>query len=439
MTRFSEQVSGDSVLLAVAELSPPQKKPQPFEDWLKDFVLKQLEEKGACKPNPVYEDALKQASALYFDQSKVEALKKAPKPSDCDISTHEKAVDKANETLQALGDPYTHVLGRKEVEAFNKMVEGETLTGIGVSMTLRKSGDATYPVLSSVFPGTPAEKAGLEAGDILLQVDGQSLRNLPLDQAQALLRGQESSRAQIKFDREGVSKDVFVTRAKIEIPATLVQKIDDDVLYVRLIDFMNENTDDELAQALSANATSKALILDVRQNPGGMVDEMIETLALLMKDGKVFRQETKSENGLHKFDVLLNRFGVNIAGQLVDRPNVYMMGSRPIVLLIDEHSVSASELLAGALKDNQRAVLVGSKTFGKGVGQWVRPIADGAMLSVTGIRFENPSGFWPGDGFNNRKGIEPNITIAQAPTAIPLSKDDVQFQRALEEARKLIK
>lgn len=413
-------------------------------DWLPDFLRGRATE-GKCAPSPLYDHALDIASRFYHDQSAVEKLRDFKAKFNCEIKTDDDAVNYANEALQVFGDPYTKVLNKKQADELRSAIQGETeVSGIGINIGMQKNertGGVSYPIVSGVFPGTPAERAGLKPGDIIMQVGDQSTKDMALQQVQLLVTGEPGSRTQLKIDRDGKWLDVFVVRQKMEVPAIVHQRFG-DVQYARLINFMNDKTDTSLKDVISQNPDAKAFIVDLRGNPGGRVEEMIETVGLLMKKGKLYTEETRTPLGLVSQTVELseNRVKAVRPGALFNATgerNQYMLNGRPLVVLVDEYSASASELLAGAVRGNDAGLLVGSRTFGKGVGQALVPIDNGTMVAVTNTKFINPGGGWAGDGNSNRLGIEPNITVAQENGTLFLSAADKQFQRALSEARRM--
>ncbi len=416
-----------------------------ISDWIPDFLKGKTSEPGTCQPSPLYDRALSTARQLYYDQALASKLNDYKSKFNCQIKTDEDAVKFANEALHVIGDPYTRVLNRAQADELKASIKGDNqVTGIGISIGMKKNdetGGVSYPVVGAVFPGTPAERAGLKPGDIILQVGGESTKDLPLEKVQTMVRGAEGSRVQLKIDRNGAMMDIYAERVKMEVPATLERNFG-DVEYIRLINFMNDKTDESLKRAILTNPTAKAFIVDLRGNPGGRVEEMVETIGLLMKDGTIFNEETRTEQGAIKKTVELTEYGVKqkVEGSFLSptsQRNRYLLNGRPLVVLVDEFSASASELLAAALKDNGRAVLVGAKTFGKGVGQQILSIENGAMVAVTNTRFTNPGGTWAGDGNERRVGIEPNIAVAADKGTIPLTSNDKQFQRALAEARRM--
>lgn len=412
-------------------------------DWFSELIFGKQ-----CPSNPVYEQALKNASDLFYDQSKTGPFKSESNKHNCEIKTHQDAVDAANKVLETAGDPFTHVMSRTEAEQMQKEIKGDvSISGIGVQVISDKAdtangGKTTGATVALVFPGGPADQAGFKAGDRILSVNGKSTAGMPLDEIVKMLKGPEET-IKVTVDRNGESKELTPTRAKFNFPPIVSEKVD-DVLYVKLFSFMDDRTDEALWDKMLENKDAKAYIIDLRGNLGGRVDELYQVVSLLMANGKVFDQEdrmpTRSGPKTEKLSVSLTRdfveFSATDGSKMKVPRNPNLAGNKPIVVLTDNFSASASELFVGAMKDNHRATIVGENTWGKGVGQVVIPISDGAMVAVTNTRYLNPSGHWSGDGHSpDRKGIAPDIEVKQDSGVIPLSKDDKQFQKALEVAK----
>lgn len=396
-----------------------------------------------CPTSPVYDGAMREVIARFYDQTKVKVLSDQLTSHNCEIKSDDQAVDIANKVLEAIGDPYTRVMKKSEVDEMNKAVRGETsLTGIGIVVGPDKPEAKTEarPKAQMVFPGTPAQKAGLQNGDIILQVDGKDTKGMSMDDVTKMIRGPKGTEVTLRVDRQGKMLDMKPVRDEVNIPAAIERRID-DVLYVRIFDFMNDKSDQALRGALWENTDAKGLILDLRRNGGGRVDEMIEVLGIVMKKGNVINS-TETEKTLYggartkklSYDLLddaaiIRNDGIPVAR--VQRTQNWL-GDRPLVLLVDEYSASASELMTGALKDNQAAIIVGEKTFGKGIGQRVIPNANGTMVLVTDTKYTSPNGTWAGNGDKTKIGFEPDVNVPLGDVYIPLSDEDTQFKKAME-------
>lgn len=403
-------------------------------------------EKDLCPPNALYEEALKITIEKFFDPTKTAALPEQSGKYNCQIKTHQDAVDKANQALETAGDPYTRVWPRIDKAEFERSTEGNSSDG-GIGLYLVRPEDFAKPGTSSensvvelVFPGSPADKAGLKPGDIIISIDGKSTNGLNQNQVSELIGGKENTKALLKVDRGGKMLDLSPIRGKFEEPAIVSQVVDDDVLYLKIMDFMNDNVDVDIKKAVQNHPKTSAFIIDLRGNPGGRVQEFLETAPLFMQTGNLFYKEQRVNDltGSRTFTGTVNLRDneireITASGEAVStQRNPNLAGNKPVVILTDGESASAAEMLIGALSDNNRAKIVGETTYGKGIMQEGFEIADGAQLSVTSARYRTPSGRWPGDANKNRFGILPDIEVKQDPFYVPLSAADKQFRKALE-------
>ncbi len=410
-------------------------------------------EKAACEPNPLFEEALKLTREKFFDVTKTATLPEQSGKYNCKIKTHQDAVDAANEALKITGDPYTRVWPREEEAESARSIEGNSSdAGIGLYLVwpedFNKPGTSSEnSVVEVVFPGSPADKAGLKPGDIIKSIDGKSTNGLTQTQIWDLLDGNEHTKALLKVDRDGKMLDLSPIRSKVEEPATISQVVGDDVLYIKIMDFVKDNVDADIKQALENHPKTSALIIDLRDNPGGRVQELLETAPLLMQSGNLYYYDERvnDSTGTRISSGHVNLRDNNIreitpSGEtIIIERNPNLAGKKPIVILANGGSASASEMLIGALSDNNRAKVVGETTRGKGIMQDIIDIADGAQLNVTSARYRTPSGRWPGDANENRFGILPDIEVKQEPRYVPLSSADKQFQKALETVRAMAK
>ncbi|MDP3506727.1 MAG: S41 family peptidase [Candidatus Melainabacteria bacterium] len=418
----------------------------------KDQVEKAGVEK-ACMLNPLFEEAIGLTRGLFFDPSKTAALPKQSDEINCQIKTHQDAVDAANKALETIGDPYTYVSSReKRAELEKGTFEDSPYVGIGLHILRPKERDkpatnSENSVVEAVFPGGPADKAGLKPGDIIKSIDGKSTNGLTRPQIWDLIDGKENTKALLKVDRDGKMLDLSPIRSKVEEPAIISQVVDNDVLYIKIRDFMKGNVEVDIRQALENHPKASALIIDLRNNRGGRLDELLETVPLFMQSGTLYYKdeadtdstETRISTGrveLRDNDI---REITPSGDTIITERNPNLTGEKPIVILANGRSASASEMFIGALSDNNRAKVVGETTFGKGIGQSDLPLPDGALLTVTIGSYRTPSGRWPGDANKNRFGILPDIEVKQDPRYVPLSSADKQFQKALETVRAMAK
>ncbi len=274
--------------------------------------------------------------------------------------------------VEALGDPYTAYLDSETYQLNLTSLEG-SFEGIGATVT---SDDKKIKVVAPIR-GSPAERAGIKSGDIILEIDGRSTKDMSLTEAVIRIRGPGGTtvRLSVQHENETNPTEITVVRAKIEV-LSVTSEMKGDICYIGIAEF-SERTDFELSPViagLSKNAAS-GIILDLRGNLGGLLDSVLNVVSYFLKNGVVF-------------DVVDNR-GEHSAAS-VRRASVTT--DLPLVVLVDGGSASASEVLAGALKDYGRATIAGTKTFGKGSVNVLRQLGDGSGLYVTTARWLTPKG-----------------------------------------------
>ncbi len=338
----------------------------------------------------------------------------------------EQAYKSIREMLKKLDDPYTRFMDPKEFQNMQVDTSGE-LTGVGITIGL----DDETKKLTVIAPleDTPAFKAGILAKDVITKIDGKSTEGMDTNQAVTLIRGEPGSKVNLTISRNGKEKDYLITRAKIEIHPvdySLKQTPAGKTGYIRLKQF-SANASKEMRDAIRdlEKKNVDGYVLDLRNNPGGLLFSSIEIARMWLKDGTIV--STIDRKGVVEKEAATGR-------SLTDKP---------LVVLVDKGSASASEILSGALQDNKRAVLVGSKTFGKGLVQSVRPLNDGSGVAVTIAKYHTPSG-----ADINKSGIKPDIKVElsdeQRQNLWLKQRDklatlqDPQFAKAVEELKKEI-
>ncbi len=323
------------------------------------------------------------------------------------------------EMLKKLGDPYTRFMTPQEFKDFKVQTSGQL---VGVGFQLNTDDKTKKLVVVSTVEGAAAAKAGIAADDIILQIDGVPTTGMEIGKAVQLIRGQVDTNVTLTIQREGDIRDYILTRQKIEIHSVEAKYAPDDggVGYIRLKQF-SANAPSEMRAAIKKleNQGAKGYILDLRSNPGGLLYGAIDISRMLMNDGKIV--STKLRQGGED---------IKSANQTAIIPD------KPIVVLVDGGSASASEILSGALQDNKRAELVGVKTYGKGLVQSVVPLSGGTGMAVTIAKYYTPKGT-----DIDHKGIEPDfevqLTKAQMQSLKKDSKQigtdtDLQYVKALE-------
>jgi carboxyl-terminal processing protease len=308
-----------------------------------------------------------------------------------DYDTPDQAYRAIRQSLKRLGDPYTRFLDPEEFASLKNQTSGE-LSGLGIRLT--RDADRQTVVILDVLPNSPASGAGLRKGDQLHKIDGKITSLMTLNAAAEALQGEEGTEVTLSI-RRGASRktfDVLLKRARVELPSVsynLRQEQQLKVGYIKLDEFSSHATD-QMKKAIETltQQDAQAFVLDLRGNPGGLLFASVDIARLWMQEGKIVRT--------------VDRRG----GDRQFQANHTALTSLPLVVLVDGNSASASEILAGALKDNQRATLVGTRTYGKGLVQSVHDLADGSGLAVTISRYYPPS------GINiNHHGIMPNVTV----------------------------
>ncbi len=331
----------------------------------------------------------------------------------------QQAYEAIREMLEKLDDPYTRFMDPEEFKNMQIDTSGE-LTGVGIQLT--QDEETKKLVVISPIEDSPAFDAGVQAQDIILQIDGQSTKDMDINDAVKLIRGPIGTQVNLKILRGDEELEFPITRAKIEIHPVRTSTQPSSmgtVGYIRLNTF-SANAADEMRDAITEleQQDVAGYILDLRSNPGGLLYASIEIARMLMNEGDIVST-------------------VDRRGEL-DRQqaNNRALTEKPMVVLVDGGSASASEILSGALQDNSRAVLVGTKTFGKGLVQSVRGVGNGSGLAVTIAKYFTPSG-----RDINHEGIQPDIAIELSEEQRDdLRKDrtkigtlsDPQFAKALE-------
>ena len=293
--------------------------------------------------------------------------------------------------LGSLNDPYTRFLDPKQFKEMQIDTSGE-LMGVGIQLSLDK--DSKELTVVSPIEGTPASEAGVQPKDVIVTIDGKSTKGMSTEDAVKLIRGPEGSEVTLGLRRKGAVISVSLTRARIAIHAidsSLNRSSDGtQVGYIRLKQF-NANSARDMRDAIRRFEKDgvDGYVLDLRFNPGGLLEASVDIARQWLNKGTIV--STRTREGIRD----------------VRRATGSAITDKPVVVLVNEGSASASEILSGALQDNNRAKLVGQKTFGKGLVQSVRGLADGSGITVTIAKYLTPKGT-----DIHKNGIKPDVESA---------------------------
>ena len=295
-------------------------------------------------------------------------------------------------------DPHSAFMSEAEFEDLKIATEGN-YSGIGVEVTVEDD------VITVIAPldDSPAARAGIRPGDAIVSIDGRPLRNEPLIEAIASIRGEPGTVVRLGIGREPLPEplELAIERAIVSVHSVRYEMLEPGYGYLRISQFSETTGPDTSAalRALSERSDGKlrGLVLDLRNNPGGVLDAAVEVSDAFLEEGTIVSAEGRSSESRFRMEALRGDFA----------------RGAPIAVLVNEGSASAAEIVAGALKDNGRAKLLGQKTFGKGSVQTVLPLEDGQALKLTTSRYYTPSGV-----SIHERGIEPDLELP-APLAPP--------------------
>ena len=309
---------------------------------------------------------------------------------------------------EATNDPYTEYFTAAEAKQFESQVDG-TFSGVGAQ--LGKDADGNLEIIAPLV-GTPAEKAGLKAKDIIASINGESTAGMNIDTAVNKIRGKKGTTVTLKIIRAQSTLTIPIVRDDIVVPSVNSKILAGNIGYMQITQFSKTTAD--LAQKAAAQFKSagvKGIVLDLRSNPGGRLEAATAVSSLWLSPGKTILQEKQGSTVVETYTAT----GDNVLSGI------------PTVVLIDSGSASAAEITAGALKDNNVATLVGTKSYGKGVVQQTIFLKDGGELKVTVASWYRP------DGQNiNHKGITPDKTV-ELTDADAKAGNDTQLQAALQQ------
>jgi carboxyl-terminal processing protease len=323
-----------------------------------------------------------------------------------------KLVEAAINGMLSSLDPHSSYLSPKNFRDMQVQTRGE-FGGLGIEVTME---DGVVKVVSPI-DDTPAAKAGVRSGDIIVALDGDSVQGMTLNQAVDKMRGPVNSPITLSVKREGVSDpiEIKIVRDVIRI-RSVRSRVDGDIGYVRITQF-NEQTFEGLRDAIGRMTKEigadklKGFILDLRNNPGGLLDQAINVSDAFLERGEIVSTRGRNAEETQRYNA---RAGDETKG-------------KPVIVLINGGSASASEIVAGALQDHRRATILGTRSFGKGSVQTIIPLGANGAIRLTTARYYTPAG-----RSIQAKGIEPDIEVLQEPPAELKGKDDTKGEASLK-------
>ena len=369
----------------------------------------------AYSPVDLYDNVWRLINSKFVDQTNNQQnWAKWRHKYDNQIRTNEDAYVAINTMVASLNDPYTKFLDPKEFADETSSIKG-SLKGIGIQIGVK---DGKLMIIAPI-EDTPAERAGLQADDEILEIDGVSTKGITVDKAADKIRGKEGTQVTLLVKRKDVAPKTYtITRAEIEIKS-ISQKlptdmtIPNDFCYIRLSSFISRNAATEFGSILNNNRNKKGFIVDLRSNPGGLLTNAIYISDMFLDGGTIV--STVDRDGYKE----------------TQRASSGVYTKKPVVVLINKGSASASEIFSGAMKDNHRAVIIGEQSFGKGLVQEINKLPYEAGINITIQKYLTPNGT-----DINKKGITPDIIVKLTEEDVK-NKNDLQLKKAVEVLSKM--
>ena len=369
----------------------------------------------AYTPVDLYDQVWRLINTKFVDQTNnAQDWDKWRHKYDNQIVTNDDAYVAINTMIASLNDPYTKFLDPKEFAEETSSIKG-SLKGIGIQIAVK---DGKLTVIAPI-EDTPAEKAGLKADDEILEIDGKSTKGITVDKAADQIRGKEGTQVNLLIKRKDCEPKLYsITLAEIEIKSISQKipeniKMPEDISYIRLSSFISRNAAGEFRSILENSAGKKGFIIDLRSNPGGLLSNAIYISDMFLDGGIIV--STVDRDGYKE----------------TQRATKGYVTNKPVVVLINKGSASASEIFSGAMKDNRRAVIIGEQSFGKGLVQEINKLPYEAGINITIQKYLTPNGT-----DINKKGITPDIVVKLTEENVK-NKDDVQLKKAIEVLQKM--
>ena len=288
--------------------------------------------------------------------------------------------------VDSLGDAYTTYFTAEEYADYVTSASG---VYYGIGAVLSQDLNTGIITIIRVYKGSPAEEAGLKAGDVFVSAAGISAAGLDVSEFVSYVKGDQGTTVEIVVDRKGEELTFTVERRKVEVPTVESQMLDETTGYLQILEF-DEITTKQFREALESleDAGMESLVIDLRDNPGGRLDVVADILDIILPEGLIVYTEDKNGNRSEYRSTAKEQLDI------------------PLVVLVNENSASASEIFAGAIKDYEYGTIVGTTTFGKGIVQVILPLSDGSAVKITMAKYFTPNG-----NYIHGVGIEPDVVL----------------------------
>ncbi|MCC7528554.1 MAG: PDZ domain-containing protein [Candidatus Melainabacteria bacterium] len=406
----------------------------------------------ACPISREYNALIDKAWRNVYDPAPLGDLSDLKNKYNCQIKTPDDAFRFVNQELSRTGDPFSRVLNPTQSAQLDRVMKGAS-KGVGLEVIAVEPGKAKTTGslrVIEVIPGSAAHKMGVKKGDYITNVDGVDLTAKKPEEGFALLLA--PSTHDITVTRDGQKRELTLIPTTVDIPCVVDRMIPGtNIAYIRVRDFMQDDASYEVQNAVKRYPYADGFVFDVRGNLGGSVDQALQSASIIVAKGTLLTSKTRTEDdratGPARYDNTdytldqweLVKRDVLPSGKVVEKRDLRLpdLIDKPTVILVNGDTASAAEIFAAAIQQNGEGTLIGTKTFGKGIGQTIfmdQPAR--SRLQVTNFRFFTPNGEWIGDAAKNRIGLTPNEEVENERYAEPESESDKQFRAAIRAINK---